>query len=249
MFLILKSAFYITIFIVGIIIGSFLNDGIYYFLYSESMTKQHSNYLLDRKYLKWYDMLLILDWAVYTKKNKDYRLKVFNQHLIVEIINSILYIVTFIINGVNVISIIYCLMESAFFLIAIIDWCTYEIPFSINIFLGVLGVIATILDIEHFVSHLIGFMLISGILLILYYMTEGRAIGGGDIKLTAVCGLIIGWKDIVIAFFIGCIIGSAAHIIRMRKNNTEHIFAMGPYLAIGIFLAVLWGEKWIAVYL
>lgn len=196
--------FYIIIFIGGIIIGSFLNNGISCFLWEKTMIKQSSG------------------WNIY-----------------IEMLNGILYVVIFLVRGMNLTNIVYCFMESALLAVAIIDLYTYEIPFSINIFLGVLGVIITVLDREYFISHFIGFIFVSGILFILYYITNGRAIGGGDIKLMAVCGLIIGWKKIVLAFFIGCVLGSTVHMVRMRISNVGNMFAMGPYLAIGIFLAFI----------
>lgn len=176
-----------------------------------------------------------------------YQIKI-DSFLILEGINGILYSIIFIVNGRNTVSIIYCLMESALLLIAIIDGYTYEIPFSINIFLGILGIIATMLDRGQEINHLIGAFFISGILFFLYYMTRGTAIGGGDIKLMAACGLLLGWKKITIAFIIGCMSGLLIHSIRMKRKNLSHIFAMGPYLAVGIYLAAIWGEKWMIAF-
>ena len=80
-------------------------------------------------------------------------------------------------------------------------------------------------------------------------VSGGRAIGGGDIKLMAACGLLLGWQRIVLAFFLGCILGSVIHTVRMKVSHAGHVLAMGPYLAAGIFLAALWGETWIRWYI
>ena len=80
-------------------------------------------------------------------------------------------------------------------------------------------------------------------------MSNGRLMGGGDVKLMAAAGLLLGWKKIILALVLGCIIGSVIHIIRMKVSHAEHVLAMGPYLAMGIFLAALWGEPWISMYL
>ena len=42
------------------------------------------------------------------------------------------------------------------------------------------------------------------------------AFGGGDIKLMAFAGLFLGWKYIILAFLIGCILGAVIHSIRSR---------------------------------
>ncbi len=42
----------------------------------------------------------------------------------------------------------------------------------------------------------------------LYYFSSGKAIGGGDIKLMAYAGLLLGAKNIIFAFILACILGS-----------------------------------------
>lgn len=74
-----------------------------------------------------------------------------------------------------------------------------------NIVILVLGIIATIVDQSQWKDHVIGFFLVSVILLIIYLVTVGRGIGGGDVKLMAVAGLVIGWKACIVAFIVGCI--------------------------------------------
>ena len=95
----------------------------------------------------------------------------------------------------------------------------------------------------------IGFLCVSVFLLLLYYVTGGRAIGGGDVKLMAVCGLLLGWKLIIFAFLLGCIIGSVIHLIRMKVSGEGHVLAMGPYLSAGVAIAVLWGNEFLQWYL
>ena len=68
-------------------------------------------------------------------------------------------------------------------------------------------------------------------------------------KLMAVCGLLLGWKLIILAFLMGCIIGSVIHIIRMKVSKCDHVLAMGPYLSMGIFIAMLFGSQMINWYL
>ena len=80
-------------------------------------------------------------------------------------------------------------------------------------------------------------------------ISKGRAIGGGDIKLMAAAGLLVGWKQIILAFLLGCILGAIIHLIRMRVSKADHVLAMGPYLSVGIFIAALWGNQWIGWYL
>ena len=63
------------------------------------------------------------------------------------------------------------------------------------------------------------------------------------------CGLILGWQRILLAFLVGCIVGSVVHMIRIKVQGAGRVLAMGPYLAVGVMLAALWGNSWIGWYL
>lgn len=104
------------------------------------------------------------------------------------------------------------------------------------------------IDHENWSEYVIGFFAVSLFLELLFLVSRGRAIGGGDVKLMAAAGLVIGWKLIILAFFAGCILGSVIHIIRMKVSHAEHVLAMGPYLSLGILLAALFGNQFLSWY-
>ena len=249
MLLFLDAIPYIIIFIFGITIGSFLNVCIYRIPLGESIVTAPSHCMTCGWKLKWYDMVPVFSWLVLGGKCRNCKSKISVQYPIIEGVNGILYVMICAVNGLEWSSVIYCFMASALLVLSIIDWRTYEIPFGINVFLFVLGIAMTILDRGNLVEHLIGMICVSVLLGILYLLTGGRAIGGGDIKLMFACGLILGWKLILLAFFLGCIIGSVVHIIRMYVKKAGLMLAMGPYLSSGIFLAALWGNACIKWYL
>ena len=249
MLLFLDSIPYIVIFIFGIVIGSFLNVCIYRLPLHESIITAPSHCMTCGRKLRWYDMVPVFSWIVLGGKCRNCKSKISVEYPIIEALNGILYVLVCAVNGLNWFSLLYCLMTSAFLTLSLIDWRTYEIPFGINVFLFLIGIAATALDRGNLISHLIGAVCVSVFLEILFLLSGGRAIGGGDIKLMAVCGLILGWKQIILAFLLGCIIGSVVHTIRIKVSGAGHMLAMGPYLSAGIFLAALWGNAWIGWYL
>ena len=249
MLLFLDTIPYIIIFIFGITIGSFVNVCIYRIPLGESIVTAPSHCMTCGWKLKWYDMVPVFSWLVLGGKCRNCKSKISVQYPIIEGVNGILYVMICAVNGLEWNSVIYCFMASALLVLSIIDWRTYEIPFGINVFLFVLGIAMTILDRGNLAEHLIGMICVSGLLGILYLLTGGRAIGGGDIKLMFACGLLLGWELILLAFFLGCIIGSVVHIIRMSVKKAGRMLAMGPYLSAGILLAALWGNAWINWYL
>lgn len=233
---------YIMIFLYGIVIGSFLNVCIYRIPKKEDIVKINSHCMSCNYNLKWYDLVPLFSYIFLGGRCRKCKAKISIQYPLIEGLNGILYVLVFLVNGFTIESLLYCLMFSALITLSVIDFRTYEIPFGINLFILTLGLIRVALDYQNFLDYIIGFISVSGFLYLLFLLTKGRGIGGGDIKLMAVSGLMLGWKCNILALAIGCIVGSIIHIIRMKVSKEDHVLALGPYLSVGIMVAALWGE-------
>ena len=233
----------------GIIIGSFLNVCIYRIPKSESIVVARSHCMKCGKQIKWYDLVPLVSFLMLRGKCRYCKEKLSWQYPVVEALNGILYGVVVLINGFNVVSVLYCLATSALLALSIIDWRTFEIPIGFNYFIGILGVIRVITDLGHWYDYVIGFFAVSLFLLILYIATKGRGIGGGDIKLMAAAGLLLGWKLIILSLGLGCLLGSVIHLILMKVQNKDRVLAFGPYLSLGIYISMIYGEQIIDWYI
>lgn len=241
--------FYILIFIYGIVIGSFLNVCIYRLPKHESIVTVGSHCMKCNHKLKWYDLFPLFSFLFLRGKCRYCGTKLSAQYPIIEGTNGILYVLIFLVNGFNLQSGIFCLLTSALVTLTVIDYRTMEIPFGINIVIGVIGIINLAIDYNNWLNYVIGFFAVSVLLLICYIVTSGRGIGGGDIKLMAVAGLCLGWKNILLALVIGCLIGSIIQIAKMIITKEGRMFAFGPYLSVGIWIAMLWGNAFFDWYL
>ena len=239
---------YILIFFYGIIIGSFLNVCILRIPASESLIPG-SHCMSCGHRLRWRDLFPVFSYLLLKGRCRYCGAKISLQYPLVEALNGFLYVIVFMANGVSLLSVLYCLMTSALLVISVVDWRTYEIPLPCNLFLLGLGVFACVLDYGHLIGHLIGLFAVSAALYLLYLFSGGRAIGGGDVKLMGAAGLILGVRLIVLAFFLGCILGSVIHVIRMKVSGAERVLAMGPYLSAGIFISALLGDRMIGWYI
>jgi leader peptidase (prepilin peptidase)/N-methyltransferase len=194
-------------------------------------------------------MIPVFSWLFLRGKCRKCKEPISPQYPIIEATNGVLYLLVFIINGFSVQSILYCLLMSALLVLSVIDWRTYEIPVGINIFILCLGILQVITDYKGWMNYLAGFLCVSILLELILLISRGRAIGGGDVKLMAAAGLLLGWKRIILAFFLGCIIGSVIHLLRMKLSGADRVLAMGPYLSAGIAIAALWGDALVEWYL
>jgi len=256
---------HIFIFIFGTLIGSFTNVLIYRLPKHENFVTEASHCMSCGHRLKWYDLVPLFSWLFLGGKCRYCKTKISGQYPLVEAANGIGYVLIFLVGGHDSLtSILYCILHclcfSILLTISVIDARTYEIPVGLNIAIGILGIIHLIIYItldvgpervsiyEHFYDYLIGAVCVSGFLLLLFIITGGRGIGGGDIKLMAAAGLLLGWKHIIPALMFGAILGSIIHIILMKVSDKDRKLAFGPYLSAGIVIMILVGDRLIDWY-
>ena len=135
--------------------------------------------------------------------------------------------------------------------IATIDFNTSEIPDSLIIALVPFAIASIWLlpDVSIF-SHAIGLVAISLPMLLLTLIVPG-AFGGGDIKLIAVCGFLLGWQLTLLAFFIALMLGggTAIYLLASGKRKRGQHMVFGPAICAGTIIALFYGKDIIAWYL
>ena len=246
---------YVLLFIFGTVFGSFMNVCIIRLPKHETIVTKPSHCMQCGYRLKWYDLVPLASWICLKGRCRKCGKPISKQYPIIEAVNGIAWVMILIIRGIeydlvyDVTTVCYLALFSALLVLSIIDFRTYEIPLGCNIFILAVGLIHLIVDYSNWLQYVIGLTAVSLFLYIIYAATKGRGIGGGDIKLMAACGLLLGWKFNILGFILGCIIGSVIHILRMKISKEDHVLAMGPYLSAGVMIAALWGEKIINWYL
>lgn len=172
---------------------------------------------------------------------------------------------------------IYSAMIFIFFIITVIDYKYYIIPDELNLLgvlfgllLGVLadlGILNTLTKTSVVMSQsvhfgiyesIFGMVMSSGVLFSIAYLTSvylGRdAMGGGDIKLTAFIGSILGYKATLLALAISSLLGSLFGLIVMLKSKIIDkskgytMIAFGPYIIVATLLVMYFGESSIISY-
>lgn len=174
--------------------------------------------------------------------------------LIFPLLNGLLYAGLYSVYGITGDMVLFSLCTTVLLYIGIVDWNTQYIPVEFNLFIFVLGLVRLAINPGHRLEQMIGLFSVSLLLLVVDLigskLREGsHVVGGGDIKLMAAAGLLLGWKLNIVAFMMGCILGSVIHLIIMKIGRGEHQLAFGPYLSMGIYIAMICGEQLMSWYL
>jgi leader peptidase (prepilin peptidase)/N-methyltransferase len=77
-----------------------------------------------------------------------------------------------------------------------------------------------------------------------------EGMGGGDIKLAAMFGVVLGWKLTLVALFLAALVGSlwGGYLILSRRGGGQTPIPFGTLLAPAAMVSFLWGENWLGAY-
>lgn len=234
--------------ILGLLIGSFLNVCIYRIPKEETIILGRSHCIHCKNNIQWYDLIPVISYIVLRGHCRYCKQNLSIQYPLVELLNGVAYLGIYSMYGISFQTVIYCLLVSTLIVISIIDSYHYIIPDKINIFILILGIITLVYNYENWLNYFLGFFAASIILYVTAIVSKG-GMGGGDIKLMAVTGLLIGWQNILIALVVGSIVGSIISILLLIVKKGQRTIPFGPYLSIGILFAILYGQEFLIWYL
>lgn len=242
---------YIYSFLIGICIASFINVVIWRVPQGLSFVKGRSYCPSCNHQLTWMDLFPVFSYLFLRGKCRYCGAKIPARDTLLEVLGGIIglycfYHFQFTWDTLVVFSIFMIMVA-----ITMIDFDTMTIPNGLIIALIVPIGIFTVLHPElSLMSRVIGFLIVS---LPMYLLTVliPDCFGGGDIKLIAVCGFLLGWKLTLLAFFISVLIGGgyAVYLLISKKSKKGAHIAFGPYLCVGIMVSLLYGNAIIQWYL
>jgi len=250
-----EMIYYIIVFIYGLIFGSFLNVCISRIPKGESIVFVKSHCIKCNKSIRWYDMIPLFSYIALKGRCRNCKSKISLQYPIIEVLNGLLYVLTFMVKGWSLTTCLYCFVISALIVLSVIDFRTYTINIWINIFIFFMGAVKLIIEIiksnnfSLILNYIAGLCVVSGFLLILYFVTSGKGIGMGDINLMAAAGFFLGWKLVILAFLLGCVFGAVIHLLMIKFYKQDRVLAFGPYLSLGILISMLYGDRIISWYI
>ncbi|WP_058485234.1 prepilin peptidase [Defluviitalea phaphyphila] len=247
---------YLLIFFLGLIIGSFLNVCIFRIPLKQSIAFPPSHCFHCNHKLKPLDLIPIFSFLFLKGKCRYCGKKISIQYPLVEFINGIIYLLLFYKFSISHYFIFYAIFSSLLLVIAVIDYKEKIIPNSLIIFGLVLGTLYNFVEffIKKSTSPILNgtLGLVCGVVIILIIILISRGgMGAGDMKLMGVIGLFLEMKGIFLTLFLGCVIGGVIGIILLitKKKDRKSTIPFGPFLTLGSFTYIYWGEQIINWYL
>lgn len=251
----MSISFYILVFLLGLISGSFLNCLIWR-LYKNETLGGRSYCPKCRQVIAWYDNIPLLSFILLHGRCRHCRRKISWQYPLVELATAVLFLLIFHFD----------VLKPQFPLLLLRDWLliitllivfvydfrwqlvpmTVVWPMSVVIFILNLWLGFSWLTLLFFAALAAAFFLIQ------YILTKQKGIGGGDIWLGVFLGLAYPSADkllliMVLSYSFGAIVSLI--LISDRKKGWKSRIALGPFLAAGAIITLIFGERLINWYL
>lgn len=86
---------------------------------------------------------------------------------------------------------------------------------------------------------------LAGIFYLIVVISRERAMGGGDIKLALLLGLILPWPYLVPAMYIGFILGALVGVtlVIFNRKKMRQLIPLAPFLVTGTIAAIFFGNE------
>lgn len=237
------------IFVLGLVIGSFLNVCIYRIPMKKSLSKGFSHCPTCDHRLHTKDLVPVFSYLSLKGRCRYCKTPISKRYPLIELLTGLLFLFVFLVQGFTLDLLIFLPLTAILLVITMIDLDHMIIPDGLQIAIFILALCSFFVFDLSFIDRIIGFFIISLPFYILLVLTGG--IGGGDIKLMAVTGFLFGWKITLVAAFLGIIFGGIGGIILLSKKDVtkKSEIPFGPYLCFGIYLSMLYGTQILQWYL
>ncbi|MDZ5712362.1 prepilin peptidase [Jeotgalibacillus haloalkalitolerans] len=244
---ILLTAYFV---IAGMLLASFFNVVGLRIPEGQSIVYPGSACPQCKKRLTWKELIPVFSYLIQGGKCKNCEKVISPVYPIIEVSGGILFGLAYTYVGLSVELLVALVFISLLLIISVTDIAYMLIPDKILLFFLMIILPLRILEpLTPWWDALLGAAVGFTLLLLIAIVSKG-GMGGGDIKLYAVIGLVLGVKLTLLSFFIATFIGTAAGLVAIyvRKKSRKDPVPFGPSIAAGAVIAYFWGQELISVY-
>ena len=236
--------YYATVFFIfGTLFGSFYNVVGYRLPRGESIAFPPSHCPKCNHRLSPLELIPIFSFLFQKGKCKNCGDKISWFYSIFEFTTGVLFCISYLIFGFTIELIISLTFISMLLIIIISDYQTMTIPDELLAFCGLVLIIELAikngLDVgNNILDGIIMFSIMYLIKILGDKMFKKESMGGGDIKLMFIYGLVFGWPLSCVSICLASFIGLPVSLIMIRKTH-DHEIPFGPFLAVAAIILVI----------
>ena len=234
----------VIMFILGTIFGSFYNVIGYRIPNGKSIIYPHSHCTKCKRRLKFYELIPIFSYIFLKGKCMNCKNKISIFYPTFEFISGLLFMFTYMSFGFSQDFIIAITFVSMMIIVTISDFLYMIIPDEVLIFFGIV-IFIEIIFISGISSAFISVLNGCASFIIMYiikkigdFIFKRESMGGGDIKLMFISGMVLTFPISTLSIFIGSFIGIIPALLYAKKHP-EGIIPFGPLLALGSIVLLL----------
>ncbi len=262
---------FVFFFIFGLAVGSFLNALIWRLHIGESILGGRSRCPKCGHILSVRDLIPIASFLIQHGKCRHCGKKISWQYPAVELATAILFVAAYleifnfqftIFNEFSIINFQFLNLLRAWFVIAVmIVIFVYDLKYSLILdkviypATVVAFLISPLIDGQGAWHGVIGALIAAiiggGFFLAQYLISKGKWIGGGDVKMGFLMGLLLGVRGVLVALFFSYVFGAiiSLGLIAFGKKTMKSQIPFGTFLAVGTIIALFWAEPIMRWYL
>ncbi len=259
----------VILFLLGLCFGSFVNAFVWRLHEKQrakskeqraslSITKGRSMCVHCRHVLGWHDLIPVISWLMLGGKCRYCKKPISKQYPIIELITAVLFVASYIFwplaftNYQTIQFILWLGVLVSFMALIVYDIKWMILPDKLVLITTIgAGLLAFIriterLDSQSFLNPFWGVVCIAGLFYVLFQISKGKWIGGGDVKLGVSLGLLVGGpSNALLTVFLASVLGSLAGLPMLLKNRKAlHArIPFGPFLIMATIIVFLFGTS------
>jgi leader peptidase (prepilin peptidase)/N-methyltransferase len=238
-----------VLFVVGLLFGSFANVVIYRLPLKKSVVTPRSACPKCANFIAWYDNIPVLSWLLLLGKCRKCQTPISPRYPFVELLTGLVFAAITYKYGYQWTTLEYLIFAWSLIVVSMIDLDLMILPDVFTLSGIVIGLAGAALNPERsFSAALIGVLLGGGFLYAIAYLylflRKEEGMGGGDIKLLAWIGAVLGWTSVPFVILVSSILGSIVGLgLALRSQaGLKSVIPFSPYLALAALLFILGGE-------
>ncbi|MBM7098003.1 prepilin peptidase [Bacillus sp. H-16] len=234
----------VYVFLFGLIFGSFFNLVGMRMPNKESIIKPRSRCPECGHSLSAWELIPVLSYVILRGKCKDCGKRVSPLYPLMETATGGLFLLSYLHWGFSFELIVSLLFVSMLVIITVSDLTSYLILNKVLMFffIPLLLLRLTVADLYPWWIPIVGMLTGFGILFALAVLSKG-GMGGGDVKLYAVIGVVLGFPGVLMSIFFASLIGAVIGIfgVLFKGMNRKSSIPFGPSIALGSIIVYFYG--------